>query len=278
MEEDYVNRIIEGDCLEVLKQIPDQSVDMIICDLPYGVTQNMWDSVIDLSLLWVQYVRVIKKSGVIVLTSQGRFTAKLIESNTAWFKYKMVWIKSKSTNFLNANKQPLRRHEDICVFYEGQSLYVPQKIFGEPYDRGIRRDNRSGTYGAFNAAPIRNTDGKRFPSDVLFFEEEPLTDWVYFKTAEADGVFHPTQKPVDLGRWLIRTYTMPDQLVLDNACGSASFLVSAILENRRFIGIEKNDRSYHFNKPVDYVAIGNKRIAAAFAEMRSRLDFGADSM
>ena len=124
--EDFVNTVIEADCLRVLPRIPSHSVDMILCDLPYGTTQNKWDSVINLNRLWTQYMRIIKKNGVIVLTSQGIFTAKLILSNEKWFKYKIVWVKSKSTNFLNAKKQPLRKHEDICIFYDKQPTYHPQ--------------------------------------------------------------------------------------------------------------------------------------------------------
>lgn len=114
----YIDKVIEDDCLNVLPKLPSRSIDMILCDLPYGTTQNKWDSVIDLQQLWKQYKRIIKENGVIALTSQGLFTAKLILSNEDWFKYKIVWIKSKSTNFLNAKVQPLRKHEDICVFYE----------------------------------------------------------------------------------------------------------------------------------------------------------------
>jgi site-specific DNA-methyltransferase (adenine-specific) len=271
--ERYVNRVIEGDCLEVLKDFPDQGIDMILCDLPYGTTQNKWDQIIDLQQLWTQYERIIKPAGVIALSAQGRFTAQLIESNPERFKYKIVWIKSRATNFLNANKQPLRRHEDICIFYKQQALYNPQKIRGAPYDKGVRKDNHSGTYGHFNSSRIVNRDGKRFPGDVLAFEEENLLDWVDVQEGNSNRSFHPTQKPVDLGRWLIRTYSQPNEIILDNACGSGSFLVAAIMEKRRFIGIDINDRSYHFNKKVDFVAISNKRIRLANAEMNSRFDF-----
>jgi len=114
----YANKVIQGDCLDVMENIPDNSIDMILCDLPYGTTQNKWDSVIDLGEPWRHYERIIKDNGAVVLTSQGLFTAKLILSNEKLFKYKIIWIKSKSTNFLNAQKQPLRKHEDICIFYK----------------------------------------------------------------------------------------------------------------------------------------------------------------
>ncbi len=257
----YINKVIQGDCLEVMKHIPAKSIDMILCDLPYGTTQNKWDSVIDLEQLWMHYERIIKDSGAIVLTAQGLFTAKLIMSNESLFKYKIVWIKSKSTNFLNAKKQPLRKHEDICIFYKKQPTYNPQMSNGDAYDKGIRKDQYTGSYGDFKPRHVKSS-GERYPNDVVFIEEQPIEDFIYIKTAESEGVvFHPTQKPVELGRYLIRTFTNPGDIVLDNACGSGSFLLSAILENRNFIGIEKNeDVLLHKVKPVDYIKICSDRI------------------
>lgn len=257
----FLNKIIQGDCLEVLPQIPDKSVDMILCDLPYGTTQNKWDSVIDLNKLWNEYKRVIKDNGAIVLTSQGLFTAKLILSNEEWFKYKIVWIKSKSTNFLNAKKQPLRKHEDICVFYKKQPTYIPQMTKGEKYDKGIRKDQLTGSYGDFKPQHVKS-EGDRYPNDIVFFEDENIDDYVYVKTAESEGeVYHPTQKPVELGRYLIKTYSNPNDIILDNACGSGSFLLSALLEGRQFIGIEKNeDVLLHKVNPTDYVRVCLDRI------------------
>ncbi len=258
----FRNKVIKGDCLDVMSQIPDHSIDMILCDLPYGTTQNKWDSVIDLNRLWKEYKRIIKENGAIVLTSQGIFTAKLILSNEDWFKYKIVWIKSKATNFLNAKKQPLRKHEDICVFYKKQPTYNPQMTKGESYDKGIRKNQFTGSYGDFKPRHVKS-DGERYPNDVVFYEESD--DCVYFKTAESEGtVYHPTQKPVELGRYLIKTFTNPGDIVLDNACGSGSFLVSAILEDRNFIGIEKNEQAMlHKVEPTDYIKICNERIKNA---------------
>lgn len=259
--ERYVNRVIQGDCLEVMKDIPDKSIDMILCDLPYGTTQNKWDSVIDLVLLWEQYERIIKDNGAIALTAQGLFTAKIILSNEKLFKYKIVWIKSKSTNFLNVKKQPLRKHEDICIFYKKQPSYHPEMTNGEAYDKGIRKDQFTGSYGDFKPKHVKSSGG-RYPNDIVFYEEQSIDDFIYVKTAESEGpVLHPTQKPIELGRYLIKTYTNPGDIVLDNACGSGSFLLSAILENRQFIGIEKNeDVLLHKVKPVDYIKICNDRI------------------
>jgi len=259
--ENFENQVIQGDCLDVMRDLPDKSIDMILCDLPYGTTQNKWDSVIDLSKLWNQYERIIKDNGCIALTAQGLFTAKLILSNEKLFKYKIVWIKSKPTNFLNAKKQPLRKHEDICIFYKSQPVYNPQMMQGEPYDKGVRKDQFTGSYGDFKPKHVKS-EGLRYPNDVLTIEEQDFQDFVYIKTAESEGkVFHPTQKPVELGRYLIRTFTNPGDIVLDNACGSGSFLLSAILEERRYIGIEKNeDVLLHKIAPVDYIEICNERI------------------
>lgn len=247
------NCIFEGDCLNILKKIPDRSVDMILCDLPYGTTQNKWDSVIDLSELWSHYERIIKENGVIALTAQGIFTAKLILSNEKWFKYKMIWEKSKSTNFLNAKKQPLRKYEDICIFYNKQPTYNPQMSKGMPYNKGARKKQLTGSYGDFSSCYVKSETGDRYPNDIL-----------YFKTAESEKehtVWHPTQKPVELGRYLIRTYTNPGDIVLDNAFGSGSFLLAAALENRRFCGIEKNKEVHLFkNFPIDYIEVANNRL------------------
>jgi DNA modification methylase len=259
--ENFENKVVQGDCLEVMQSIPDKSVNMILCDLPYGTTQNKWDSVIDLQKLWAEYERIIKDDGAIVLTSQGIFTAKLILSNEKLFKYKITWIKSKSTNFLNAKKQPLRKHEDICIFYKKQPTYNPQMTEGEAYDKGVRKDQYTGSYGDFKPKHVKS-NGERYPNDIVFYEEQNIDDFVYIKTAESEGtVYHPTQKPIELGRYLIKTFTNPGDIVLDNACGSGSFLLSAILENRKFIGIEKNeDVHLHKVKPTDYIKVCAERI------------------
>ncbi len=255
----FENSVIEGDCLEVMSSFPSKSFDMILCDLPYGLTQNHWDSLIPLDKLWEHYERIIKDYGVIILTGQGLFTAKLILSNPRLFKYKITWIKSKPTNFLNAKKQPLRKHEDICVFYKKQPAYNPQMNSGEPYNKGFRKDQLTGSYGDFKTVEVKS-NGKRYPTDV-----------VYFKTAESEGqVYHPTQKPVELGRYLIRTFTKEGDIVLDNACGSGSFLVSAVLEGRKYVGIEKNQEVYLFKKQrVDYIEVCRRRIKEAEVQFKN---------
>lgn len=242
--------LLEDDCLHAMRAIPDSSINLILCDLPYGTTQNSWDSVIALDKLWEHYKRVIAPNGVIALMGQGSFTARVILSQESLFKYKITWVKSKPTNFLNAKKQPLRKHEDICVFYSRQPNYSPQMSEGEPYDKGVRKNQLTGSYGDFRPAHIKST-GSRYPTDV-----------VYFKTAEAEGrVWHSTQKPVDLGRYLIRTYTAPGDIVLDNCFGSASFLVAAAKENRNAIGIEMNKEIAEFKgDSIDLLDVALERL------------------
>lgn len=258
----FGGKIYQGDCLEVMRRVEDSSVHMILCDLPYGTTQNKWDSVIPLESLWKEYRRVIKPNGVIALTSQGVFTAKLILSNEAWFKYKFIWVKSKPTNFLNARKQPLRQHEDVCIFYGKQPDYQPIMSMGDPYNKGVRKAQYTGSYGDFKPVHVKSNGG-RFPTDTL-----------YCKTAESEGagrVWHPTQKPVALGRYLVRMFTREGDTVLDNAFGSGSFLVAAALENRRFIGIEKNEEVHLFKeKQIDYMEVARKRLEEVKVVKKSR--------
>ena len=258
--DNMINQLYEEDCLSCMTRIPAESIDMILCDLPYGLTQNQWDSYIPLDLLWEQYRRIIKPNGAIVLTAQGLFTAKLIMSQPKLFKYKWVWEKSKPTNFLNAKKQPLRKHEDVCVFYKKQPVYNPQMTKGEPYDKGVRKNQLSGSYGDFQPVHV-SSEGERYPTDI-----------VYFKTSESEGdVVHPTQKPVELGRYFIRTYSNPGDVVLDNTFGSGSFLVAALLEGRNFIGIEKNEDVALFKKDrIDYISVAKERLRLAWAHSDER--------
>ncbi len=252
-----VNLLLEGDCLERLDEVPDGSVHLVLCDLPYGTTRNRWDSPIDLDRLWGHYRRVLAPRGVVILTAQGLFTARVMLSNPAWFRFKLVWVKSKPTNFLNARRQPLRRHEDILVFYRRAPRYRPQMQPGEPYDKGVRKDQRTGSYEPFQPVRVASRGG-RYPTDV-----------VYFPTAETEGpVHHPTQKPVALGRYLVRTWSGPGEVVLDNAFGSGSFLVAALLEGRNFIGIELNRDPRRFEgEPIDLCAVARTRLEAAWRDL-----------
>ncbi|AWI43310.1 cytosine methyltransferase [Staphylococcus nepalensis] len=254
----YINNVIKGDTIEVMKNIESKSIDMILCDLPYGHTQNNWDSIIPLDELWNEYNRIIKDNGAIVLTSSGMFTAQLMMSNPKMFKYRMIWEKSKATNFLNAKKQPLRKFEDICVFYKKQPTYNPQMSAGSSYNKGTRKNQLTGSYGLFSPSEVKS-EGNRYPNDI-----------VYFKTAESEGkVYHPTQKPVSLGTYLIKTFTNPGDVVLDNTCGSGSFLVAAVLEGRNIIGIELDQDSNRFkNDKVSYIEISKQRVLNTYNNLK----------
>lgn len=255
--EECINKVFEGDCLNIMQHFPDKSIDMVLCDLPYGTTQNKWDCPIPLDKLWKEYKRIVKDNGTIVLTSQGIFTATLILSNPEMFRYKWIWEKSKPTNFLNSKKQPLRKHEDVCIFYKQQPIYHPQMIKGEPYDKGIRKNQLSGSYGEFQPIHVKS-DGERYPTDII-----------YFKTAECEGkVIHPTQKPVELGKYMVRTYTDPGAIILDNTSGSGSFVVSALSEGRNFIAIEKNENVALFKKEnIDYIQATKERLKKVWSTL-----------
>lgn len=251
---ELINRVIEGDTLEEMKKIEDKSIDLILVDLPYGTTKNKWDVIIPFENLWKEYNRVIKDNGAMLFTATGIFSSLLMLSNVKDFKYKLIWVKSKSTNFLNVKKQPLRKFEEILVFYRKQPTYNPQKTIDVPYNKGPRKSQLTGSYANFSSV-VNKSDGERNPTDVL-----------YFKTAETEGeVFHPTQKPVELGSYLIKTFTNKGDVVLDNTSGSGSFLVAAIKEGRNFIGIEKNEHTELFKgKKVDYIKKSEERIRLAY--------------
>jgi DNA modification methylase len=227
------NKIYLGDCLEIMKEIGDNSIDMILCDLPYGTTQCKWDSIIPLEDLWLQYNRICKENAAMVFTSAQPFTSRLISSNIKNFKYTWVWEKSKATGYLNAKKQPMRAHEDICVFYRRPPTYNPQMWQSTPYNKGTAH-RPTETYGSQVSVEVKNDSGLRYPRTVQ-----------YFKTAESEGkVRHPTQKPLSLFEYLIKTYSNEEDLILDNAIGSGTTAAAALKNNRKFIGIEK-DPEYH---------------------------------
>jgi site-specific DNA-methyltransferase (adenine-specific) len=223
-----------GDCLEVMKGIPDGSVDLVLCDLPYGTTQNKWDSIIPLDALWTEYKRVCR--GAIVLTAAQPFTSALVISNLAWFKYDWTWRKPKGTGHLNAKKQPMRDKEDILVFYAKQPTYNPQFSAGEPF--GNKRGANTPSYGEHGAVNYAN-DGKRYPKQVLEFG------------VVERGTVHPTQKPVALMEYLIRTYSNEGDTVLDNCAGSFTTGVACLNTDRSFIGIEQD---------AEYFRIGSERM------------------
>jgi site-specific DNA-methyltransferase (adenine-specific) len=229
-----------------MKEIESGSVDMILCDLPYGTTLCKWDTVIPFEPLWEQYRRVIKPNGAIVLFSSQPFTSALVMSNPKWFKYDWVWRKPKGTGHLNAKKQPMRDKEDVLVFYTSQPTYNPQFGIGEPYKDKAGKDHKSKSsmsdcYGDFTN--FRNdNEGKRYPKQVIEFG------------VVERGTLHPTQKPVALLEYLIKTYTNEGERVLDNTMGSGSTGIACLNTNRNFIGIEKDE---------GYFKIASERIAQA---------------
>lgn len=217
-----------------MRDIPDKSIDMILCDLPYGTTQCKWDIIIPFNELWLQYNRIIKDNGAIVLTASQPFTSVLINSNLKMFRYTWVWEKSKATGFLNAKKRPLVAHEDICVFYKKPPIYNPQMTVGEAYNKGVRKQQtEDDVYGKFEQVEVKS-EGMRYPRSVQ-----------YFKTAESEGkTIHKTQKPVALFEYLIHTYTKEDDIILDNCMGSGTTAIAAINTNRNYIGFELNKEYY----------------------------------
>ncbi len=238
-----INNIYQGDCLELMNGIPDKSADMILCDLPYGTTQNKWDTVIPFDKLWKQYNRIIKDSGAIVLFGSEPFTSLLICSNIDSFKYNWIWQKNKSTGFLNAKIQPLNDHETISVFYKKQCRYNPQMTKADRvYKRGlVIRDKsldlqQSDNYGEQKSFE-QVDNGLRYPKRIQ-----------YFNNNFTQQQLHPTEKPVDLLEYLIKTYTNESELVLDNCIGSGTTAIAAINTNRNYIGIELDENYYKIAK------------------------------
>ena len=244
-------QLLHGDCLELMKDIPDKSIDMILCDLPYEKTKNKWDSIIDLKLLWPEYNRLIKDTGAIVLFGQDKFSARLMLSNESCHRYNLVWEKTTPTGFLNSKRMPLRSHEDIIVFYKKLPVYNPQKTSGHKrkVSTAIHKRNSKKTenYGEYNFAGYDSTE--RFPKSV----------WK-FSTDRQKEPFHPTQKPILLLEELIKTYSTEGDMVLDNCMGSGSTGVACINTNRNFIGIEKDDK---------YFEIAKKRIEETYDRIPS---------
>jgi site-specific DNA-methyltransferase (adenine-specific)/modification methylase len=235
---DWQDTLHHGDCLEVLPKIPDHSVNLIFVDLPYGCTANKWDVIIPMDRLWAEYKRILVPKGQVVLTSQGMFTAELMVSNKKWFRYKMVWAKNRVALFLSSAWRPMNITEDILLFSESGGEYNPQ--MGKGYDA------YSCTRG-FGGAVAKNfgvggtveqwtteSDGSRFPQDIIKFPSSPWDG----------GSYHPTQKPVNLARWVIRTYTNKGDTVLDHCMGSGSIPLGAWLEGRHYIGVEQNQEYY----------------------------------
>jgi DNA modification methylase len=224
-----------GDCLELMQNIPDQSIDMILCDLPYGITRNKWDAVIDPDKLWKQYNRIIKSNGAILLFGQDKFTAKMMLSNEKMHRYNLIWDKQLKSGFLNANRQPLRQHEDIMVFYKSQPTYNPQKVKGVPcHSKGTiigKSPKNNNNYGDYSS--VQTVGDMKYPSSILSFQKPPPSMRI-----------HPTEKPVDLLEYLIKTYTNEGEVVLDNCMGTGNTGIACLNTNRDFIGIELDENYF----------------------------------
>lgn len=244
-------QLLQGDCLELMKDIPNGSVNMILCDLPYGVTRNSWDSEISLDKLWKEYKRITKPNAAICLFCDGMFMAKLMMSNHSMWRYNLVWDKVLASGFLNANRMPLRRTEEIAVFYSKQPTYNPQKTKGKPnHSKGKAvgkvsddEDQTNNNYGNYTIVDNnRELGDMKHPTSLLTFSK-----------SHPSVCKHPTEKPVELLEWLIKSYTNEGEVVLDNCMGSGSTGVACVNTNRDFIGMELDDK---------YFTIAKERIEA----------------
>lgn len=244
------NKIYLGDCLEVMNNIENETIDMILCDLPYGVTNNKQDIIIPFEKLWQQYERVIKSNGAIVLFAQGMFYIDLVNSNKKLFRYDLIWDKQLTSGFLNANRQPLRQHEQIAVFYKKQPTYNPQFSIGKPsHSKGYKKDHKNNNYGKYeeiNNTDITNTN--KFPTSILSYQK-----------THPSKANHPTEKSVELSMYLIKTYSNEGDLILDNCIGSGTTAIACVNTNRDYIGIELQQK---------YFDIANKRISEKLCERR----------
>ncbi len=251
------HNLMLGDCLERMKEIETGTVDMILCDLPYGTTCCSWDAVIPFEPLWEQYERVIKENGAIVLFAAQPFTAVLATSNLKLFRYEWIWEKPAATGFLNAQFQPLRAHENILVFYKAKPTFNPMKTFGHERKTAKRKDIGSEHYG--KQVNIKSYDStERYSRSVQLFSSD-----------KQKANFHPTQKPVALCEYLIRTYTNEGETVLDNTMGSGTTGVACVNTGRSFIGIEQEQK---------YFEIAQERIAQAGTEKDMQPDLFGEAV
>lgn len=236
------NYIKQGDCLKLMDELPDKSIDMILCDLPYGETNNPRDKPISFAPLWEQYKRIIKKNGAILLFGQGKFFIDLAESNREWYRYDLIWDKVLTTGFLNANRMPLRRHEKIAVFYERQPTYHPQFMQGKPlHGKGtayLEKETKNRNYGKFGQMEdTRKGSCEKYPTSILRYAKP-----------HPSKARHPTEKPVPLLEYLIQTYTNTGETVLDNCMGSGSTAVACIRSGRHYVGYELQEEYYSIAK------------------------------
>ena len=235
-------KLYQGDCLEIMKQIPNKSIDCIICDLPYGITQNKDDIQIPFKPLWQQYERIIKNNGCIALFGQGLFYIDLVNSNRKMFRYDLIWDKVLTSGFLNAKRMPLRRHEQIAIFYKLLPTYNPQFTQGKPlHGKGksyLNKEHKNQNYGKFNQTEdLRKGSTDKYPTSILTFPKP-----------HPSIAKHRTEKSIECLEWLIKTYTNENNTVLDNCMGAGSTGVACKNTNRKFIGIELNKEYYEIAK------------------------------
>jgi site-specific DNA-methyltransferase (adenine-specific) len=232
-------KLYNGDCLEIMLLLNDKSVDLILCDLPYGTTRSKWDAIIPFDKMWEQYERIIKDDGAIILTASQPFTSALLMSRPELFKYEWIWEKSRGSNFVHSKYQPLKCHESALVFSKSPAAYnkknnymkyFPQMKKGQPYDKGIVQNDSKILQGTYKFYSGDNTSGDRFPRSVQYFSSD---------SDKIDRGLHPTQKPVELFEFFIKTYTSKGDIVLDNCSGSGTTGIASINTGRKFILIEK---------------------------------------
>lgn len=244
-----VNKIYHGDCLELMVGIPDHSIDMILCDLPYGTTQCKWDTVIDLHTLWHHYKRVVKMDALIALFAQTPFDKVLGVSQLGWLKYEWIWEKTQATGHFNAKRMPMKAHENILIFYNGNPTFNPQKTQGHQpvnnYTKKAEVCNKTELYGKVKRDISGGGETDRYPRSVQVFPSDKQKN-------KLNGTIHPTQKPVALCEYLIRTYTNEGDTVLDNCAGSGTTGIACQNTNRSFILIEQEQK---------YVDIIEQRLA-----------------
>lgn len=249
-------KLMQGDCLELMDKIPKSSIDLILCDLPYGVTQNKQDITLPFDKLWEHYERIIKDNGAILLFGQGTFYVDLVNSNRKLFRYDLVWDKQLTSGFLNAKRMPLRQHEQIAVFYKKLPTYNPQFTQGKPlHSKGVsykNKEHKNQNYGEFHMTDdSRAGSTEKYPTSILSFAKP-----------HPSIAKHRTEKPIDLLRYLIRTYTNDGELVLDNCMGSGSTIVACLLENRKALGIELDEK---------YFDIAKQRIEECEKELKTNI-------
>lgn len=246
--QNFINQILNGDCFDLLPSIPNKAIDAIITDPPFSTTQCKWDCPVDLKKLWDEYKRIIKDNGAIVMFAQTPFDKVLGCSNLEWLRYEWIWEKTNATGFFNAKKMPMKAHENILVWYHKLPKFNPQKTTGHSprhsYTKSIELQNKTTVYGKSTQEIIRGGETDRFPRSIITFASDK-------QRTKLDGTIHPTQKPLALLEYLVKSYTDENDLVLDSFAGSGTTGLACKNLNRRFIMIEKE---------IEYVNLSKKRI------------------